>query len=1015
MAATRVYTEQELRALGVYFYKNGRPRGICSANGSAIGGGGDLDLRDTASIITAMTPEQKIAQTFVVGFAPSQTDVAKQIVSQYKIGGIAIIGRSVDVAPAFTKAYFDSLNVASGNVPVMIAADQEGGSVQRFADTDSFKAALGGVSQPSAKTLGAGTATQAEAIGKQVGLGLTSVGVTVALAPVLDVDDNNPVNSISSQGRSFSTDPNVVIEKAGAFAKGLQAGGVSPMFKHFPGHGDALLKGSATGNSDNGIAVTPPLASLKTKDLIPYQQLANQFGAGVMLGNLIVPGLTENDKTPASISPATVNLLRNNYGFNGLIMTDDLHAGAITAQGISLPDAIRRSLAAGVDAPLFTFTSEADIQAAIAAVKAQVPGAIIDAAAKQMLDFKFSNTSTTATVTASPTGTPSALGAGSKVYILGDSISLRTKEEYTAALQAKGISATIDASSSRSIDKPGIDGNKLSGMAAIAADTSVIQQSNAVVIELGTNGGDTPQAIDKTIAAVRAANPNLGSSIYWVDTFGINGKNFKTAEVKAANQAIYGESKTQNFQVISWFKTIDPTGDAQSPVDPLEDTNSFIDSSDGLGVHPTAAGQTALANIVVGAIVAGTGTPDVINVTSAIGNCCPVSVSATSTLNSGGQITGTFHGGTKTLPPSWIPILSAAGKDIGVDPAFLAAILGIESSWVPPEAFLQNPELDNNGIASGPFQFVASTAVRYRTPANDGNHDGVTDEKNPTDAAYMAAAHLKSMGAGLDTPLGNEGDYGFAKNNADGKVTIRTIAAHYNQGGAFSIPDGTTKDVANQITKNKNGNLVGDYMDSASLNTGAIRQSGVFSSVSGTPQLAATGCSGGSDFTANSFIVYDQSDPRWANLPYGDTTIAATGCGPAAMAMIITALTGKPITPDLTAAYGAANGTYDTNNDQSNSNIASVLAPNWGLKAAKLDAGVSTINTSLQAGGLVILAGTGPDPFTTQGHYIVIRGVTPSGNWKVGDSFPNATDKAEYNPAEVMSLTSPGSVYVVSK
>jgi beta-N-acetylhexosaminidase len=94
------------------------------------------------------------------------------------------------------------------------------------------------------------------------------------------------------------------------------------------------------------------LAELREVDLLPYRQLLDGQPAAVMVGHLDVPGLTEPG-TPASLSPATLALLRDQLGFGGLVVTDDLGAMAAITDRVDLPEAVRRALAAGADMALW--------------------------------------------------------------------------------------------------------------------------------------------------------------------------------------------------------------------------------------------------------------------------------------------------------------------------------------------------------------------------------------------------------------------------------------------------------------------------------------------------------------------------------------------------------------------------------------------------------------------------------------------------------------------------------------
>ncbi len=188
---------------------------------------------------------------------------------------------------------------------------------------------------------------------------------------------------------------------------------------------------------------------------------------------------------------------------------------------------------------------------------------------------------------------------------------------------------------------------------------------------------------------------------------------------------------------------------------------------------------------------------------------------------------------------------------------------------------------------------------------------------------------------------------------------------------------------------------------------------------------SATGSSGCSSVGAgqdtqyvDGFTVYSQYDPAWADKPYGDTTISAAGCGPSAIAMIITTLTGQSVTPDMTASYADQQNLY-VPGAGSSWGIGKVLAEHWGLKAAPVGADKAAISAALQSGALVIVSGRGALPFTPEGHFIAIRAVKSDGNWLIGDSGHNDTSTKEWSPDVILSGIqnngSGGSVYAISK
>jgi hypothetical protein len=171
-----------------------------------------------------------------------------------------------------------------------------------------------------------------------------------------------------------------------------------------------------------------------------------------------------------------------------------------------------------------------------------------------------------------------------------------------------------------------------------------------------------------------------------------------------------------------------------------------------------------------------------------------------------------------------------------------------------------------------------------------------------------------------------------------------------------------------------------------------------------------------SNFAADGFVIYNQFDPQWAKLPYGSTTIAAAGCGPSSMAMVITALTGQSVTPKDTTAYADSKGMYTAAG--SSWAIARVVAEHWGLKANNIANTVAAVNAVLNAGGLVVTSGRGATPFTSGGHYITIRGVTSSGKWKIGDSNGNIggqNSNKEWDPQQILDIANAGNVVAITK
>jgi beta-N-acetylhexosaminidase len=229
-----------------------------------------------------------------------------------------------------------------GGVTLAVMSDEEGGGVQRLSGL------VGALPWPRqmAATM---TPDQVSSLARQTAVRMGALGVNVDLAPVLDVDGGQGPNSHDPDGlRSFSAVPAVASRYGLAFAAGLRQGGVLPVAKHFPG------LGGSNANTDIGPAATLPLATLRTQGLLPFEAAIAAGVPAVMVANATVPGLSTQ---PASLSPAVIQgLLRGTLGFHGLVLTDSLSAGAISAAGFDLAGAAVAAVSAGADMVLFGST-----------------------------------------------------------------------------------------------------------------------------------------------------------------------------------------------------------------------------------------------------------------------------------------------------------------------------------------------------------------------------------------------------------------------------------------------------------------------------------------------------------------------------------------------------------------------------------------------------------------------------------------------------------------------------------
>lgn len=290
-----------------------------------------------ATVLATWSLTRLAEQTLIIPVA--ETDVAAVAPEVAAgAGGVLLFG---SVAPANLAASLHSLAAAapSGIAP-FVMTDEEGGVVQRMANL------VGSI--PSARQMAATMSpAQIRALATTLGQRMRAAGVTMDLAPVLDLDAGQGPNNRDPDGtRSFSLNPGVAGADGVAFLQGLESGGIVPVVKHFPG------LGQATRNTDVGPAFTQPWTSLQRDGLVPFKDAFAANAPAVMIANASVPGLST---LPASISPTVMTtVLRDQLGYQGLVITDLLSAGALVDIGYSVPRAVVAAITAGADMVLYT-------------------------------------------------------------------------------------------------------------------------------------------------------------------------------------------------------------------------------------------------------------------------------------------------------------------------------------------------------------------------------------------------------------------------------------------------------------------------------------------------------------------------------------------------------------------------------------------------------------------------------------------------------------------------------------
>jgi len=292
-----------------------------------------------------MDLEQKLGQLFIMGFQGETVDRNQLIcrdIQKYNLGGVILFDRLLAkglnhnniTSPQQLQNLTSSLQ-SLADTPLFICIDQEGGAVSRL------KRERGFFDTVSAGELGRQddtlmTASHSEKTAKL----LASVGINVNFAPVVDLNVNpdNPV--IGRLDRCFSSRPETVIQYAKAWIAAHRKHHVLSCLKHFPGHGSSY--------EDSHLGFVNITDTWQEIELIPFRQLVKDgFADSIMTGHLFHRDL--DAQHPASLSPAIINrLLRQEIGYNGLVISDDLQMKSISDH-YNIYDAVCMALASGVD------------------------------------------------------------------------------------------------------------------------------------------------------------------------------------------------------------------------------------------------------------------------------------------------------------------------------------------------------------------------------------------------------------------------------------------------------------------------------------------------------------------------------------------------------------------------------------------------------------------------------------------------------------------------------------------
>jgi beta-N-acetylhexosaminidase len=314
-----------------------------------------------------MTLREQIGQLFMVGFLGSSVSKElEELIRQYKPGGVILFSRNLESVEQIVNLT-NHLQKLSPHSPLLISIDQEGGRVSRVPK--------GFTIFPPCEEIGRCNSYElAYAAASVVAAELRCVGINMNMAPVLDVN-SNPANPVIGD-RAFGATPAIVRDMGQATVSGLQENRVVACGKHFPGHGD-----TAADSHKELPVVAAPIERLREVEWPPFEHAVQHGVASIMTAHVRYDAL--DHASPATLSPAIIqSLLREQFRYDGVVLTDDLEMHAIIDH-YGVGDASVRAIHAGCDVLLICKEYEREV-AAFHAVEAAVKDGKISPARLQV-------------------------------------------------------------------------------------------------------------------------------------------------------------------------------------------------------------------------------------------------------------------------------------------------------------------------------------------------------------------------------------------------------------------------------------------------------------------------------------------------------------------------------------------------------------------------------------------------------------------------------------------------------
>ena len=305
---------------------------------------------------------------FLIGSIPGRTMPIemRSLAKEFDLGGLIFFSRNIEAPEQVAELAAES-EALGRTAPAWVSVDQEGGRVARLKEpftTWPPMATLGRAGREEGEAL-------AERFAKALAGELSAVGITLDYAPVLDIH-TNPKNPVIGD-RALAERAEDVARLGRVIIKALQESGVAACGKHFPGHGDT----STDSHLELPLVEHPP-DRLRAIEFEPFRAAVVENVAFIMTAHVLVPSLDEH--RPSTLSPKIVQaLLRDELGFEGVILSDDLEMKAVSAR-YPVPEAAVEAIRAGCDG-ILVCGGDVDLQARTleALVKAVESGAITPA------------------------------------------------------------------------------------------------------------------------------------------------------------------------------------------------------------------------------------------------------------------------------------------------------------------------------------------------------------------------------------------------------------------------------------------------------------------------------------------------------------------------------------------------------------------------------------------------------------------------------------------------------------